>query len=30
MAEPVEEFTCDSCHAEFAIELLELDEDSEK
>ena len=29
MAEPVEEFICDSCHAEFEIELLQYEEDSE-
>ena len=29
MAEPVEEFICDSCHAEFEIVLLQYEEDSE-
>ena len=29
MAEPVEEFICDSCRAEFAIEMLDLEEDSD-
>tara|TARA_B100000700_G_scaffold139646_1_gene155713 strand:- start:1848 stop:2051 length:204 start_codon:yes stop_codon:yes gene_type:complete len=30
MADPVEEYTCESCYAEFAIELLPQEDDEEE